>query len=431
MTERKDRRQLALLLQGQLVTNAGNQVYDVAMLLWIKSLTGSAALMGLAMLMTNLPQALLAPLGGKLSDRFGRVRTMVAADLASALAAGVVVLSIWSGADPMWMIAALCVGNVVLGAAAACFNPAVLALIPALVPRGQLERGNAAHQFSRMGGQVIGQGAGGLLVAALGAAGAFLINSASFLVSAGTEIWIKDPQKPTPPSPTGGQTKGSLLGETLKMLGQVLREPGLRGLLLYVAAFHLCLSCLPVLLPFYTEHVLGLPDTWFGFFVAAYTIGIMVGFVVAGRLGAVASRFRLIAAIGGVVGVLFGVAAGTSTPAIAWPVFLGIGVGIGVVIVNLMTELQLRAPEGERGGIMGAASALGDTSFPLGMALTGVVLDVLARQEISFALSTRVILAASAAATVLVAGSALVGAPPPSPAGPCPGESEPPHERVV
>jgi MFS family permease len=430
MPEGKNRRQLVLLLQGQLVTNMGNQVYDVAMLLWIKSLTGSAALMGLALLMTNLPQALLAPLGGKLSDRFGRVRTMVAADLVSALAVGVVVLSIWSGADPVWMITALCVGNLLLGAAAACFNPAVLALIPALVPRRQLERGNAAHQLSRMGGQVIGQGAGGLLVAALGAAGAFLLNSLSFLVSAGTEVWIKDPDRPAPAS-TARAAEGSLLGETRSTLRKVLREPALRALLFYIAAFHLCLSCLPVLLPFYTEHVLLLPDTWFGLFVAAYTMGIMGGFVVAGRLGPVTDRFRLIAAIGAVVGVLFGVAAATSSPLIAWVVFLGIGVGIGVVIVNLMTELQLRSPEGERGGVMGAASAIGDTSSPVGMALTGVALDVLVRQQISHAVSTRAILAASAALTVLVAGSALLGTPSRTAAGPSEGRPEPPSKRVV
>ena len=415
MTEGSNRRQLVLLLQGQLVTNGGNQIYDVAMLLWIKALTGSAGLMGLALLLTNLPQALLAPLGGRISDRFGRVRTMVAADLVSAAAVSVVVLSIWADVGPAWAIVTLGAANVVLGAAAAGFNPAVLSLIPALVPRHRLERGNAAHQFSRMGGQVVGQGLGGLLVAALGAAGVFLVNALSFLVSAGTEVWIREPQTPTPPPGTEA-TAGSLLGETVSTLGRVWREPGLRALLLYVAAFHLCLSCLPVLLPFYTEHVLQLPDTRFGFFIAAYTLGIMGGFVVAGRLGPVTARFRLIAAVGVVFGVLFAGAGATSSPIVAGGVFLGIGVGIGVIIVNLMTELQLRAPEGERGAVMGAASAIGDTSFPVGMALTGLALEVLAGQGISHAASTRAILVTSAVVTVLVAGSALLGAPPPTPA---------------
>lgn len=83
MTAHKSLRNFLLLLQGQFVTNLGNQVYDIAMLLWLKELTGSAAVMGMAMLLTNLPEVVLAPLGGKIADRAGKVRTMVFSDLAS------------------------------------------------------------------------------------------------------------------------------------------------------------------------------------------------------------------------------------------------------------------------------------------------------------------------------------------------------------
>jgi MFS family permease len=383
----------------------GNQIYDMAMLLWIKELTGSASLMGLAMLTTNLPEAVLAPLGGKISDLFGRVRTMVVADLVSAAAIGIVVLSIVFGTPASVMILALCVSNVVLGVSASCFDPAVLALIPELVPGKKLEKGNAAHQFSRMGGRVIGQGAGGLLFSALGAAGAFVLNSLSFLFSAISEVWIKVPRPQ--PTPKQNPTDHSLLAETVETLRKVFREPDLRVLLIFIAAFHLCLSCLPVLLPFYAEHVLHLPDSWFGFFIAAYTIGIMAGFIVAGNLKLPTSRFRLIAAAGAIVGALFGVAASVSSYPIAWAVMLGIGIGIGVIIVNLMTELQLKSPESERGGIMGTAQAIGGSSFPLGMAVTGILLDVMHRQGISYAVSTKTVLTISAIASVLVAVTAL------------------------
>ena len=76
-TATRTTRNLWLLLQGQFVTNMGNQIYDIAMLLWIKEVTGSASLMGLALLLTNLPHALLGPLGGKLADRFGSVQPLV------------------------------------------------------------------------------------------------------------------------------------------------------------------------------------------------------------------------------------------------------------------------------------------------------------------------------------------------------------------
>ncbi len=404
-TATRKRRNLWLLLQGQFVTHMGNQVYDMAMMLWIKEVTGSASLMGLLLLLTNLPQALLAPLGGTLADRLGGVRAMVTADLVSAVAIGAVAGTVWWRAEPAVIIVVLCAGNLVLGVAGACFNPAVLALVPELAPGPDLARGNAAHQSSRMGGQILGQGLGGVLFAALGAAGAFFVNALSFGFSALTEAAIRV---------RGGGARarsvrggGTLLRQTAATVRGVLGQADLRALLLYIAAFHLCLSCLPVLLPFYVEHVLSLSDWWFGFFIAAYTIGIMVGFAVAGALGAPASRFLLVARVGAIVGALFGAAAFCRSYLLAWPILLGIGVGIGVIIVHLMTELQTRAPGRDRGGIMGAAEAIGGTSFPLGMALTGIVLDTMSGLGIPYATATRAVLATSAVACVLVAMTAL------------------------
>ena len=177
MTSSRPILNLALLMQGQFVTNLGNQVFDIAMLLWIKELTGSAAIMGLAMLLTGLPEALLAPFGGRIADRFGRLRVIILSDLVSAAVVGCVLIVVLVDVEPALAITALCIGNVVLGLSASCFGPAVSALIPSLVAAAQLEKGNAAHQFSRVGGRVVGQGLGGLLFAMLGVGGAFTINA--------------------------------------------------------------------------------------------------------------------------------------------------------------------------------------------------------------------------------------------------------------
>jgi MFS family permease len=373
------------------------------LLLWIKELTGSAAVMGLVLLMSNLPEVLLAPFGGTIADRFGKARTMVVADLVSAVAVGLVCITIWLGLRPSLIILALCASNVVLGIAASCFNPAVSALVPALVPRGKLERGNAQHQFSRVGGRVIGQGSGGFLFATLGAMGAFVANALSFMVSAVSEMFIRSP-KDLPVEARPGRT---LLRETGETLRRVWRERGLRSLVVYIAVFHLCLSCLPVLLPFFAEHALRIPDKWFGVFIAAYTAGILLGFTVSGALRPPGSRFRFIAAVSGGVGLLFGGVAATSLPAVAWVLLLGIGIGIGLIIVNLMTELQLRSRDHERGAIMGVAHGVGGSSFPIGMALTGLALDGMHRLEIPYTVSSRAILAVSAMAALLVAATAL------------------------
>ncbi len=398
-------RNFLLLIQGQFVSNVGNQVFDIAMLLWIKEITGSAAVMGVAMLLTSLPEVLLAPFGGKLSDRYGRLRTIILSDFVSAAAIGTVLVAIWFSWEPEFAIIALCICNVLLGLSAACFGPAVSAIVPALVEEQNLARGNAIHQFSRMGGRMLGQGLGGLLFAVVGVGGTFLINACSFLASALSETWIKLPLSKV--EPECERQDNSLIKETFKMLGMIWQDRKMRALLIYIAIFHLCLSCLPILLPFYAEHVLAIDDIWFGLFVAVYTLGIMLGFVVAGIIR-YKERYRLIAKAGALVGGLFLGVAYSSSVIISSISLLGIGIGIGVIIVNLMTELQLSSPERDRAGIMGAAQAIGGSSLPIGMALSGLLLDGLHFQGISYETAMQGILLTSAALSVFASITALL-----------------------
>ena len=392
---------MALLLQGQLVTNAGNHVYEVALLLWLKELTGSAALMGLALLATNLPEVLLAPLGGRVSDRYGRVRTMVAADVAAGLALVVVLAVVLAGAGARLTVVALCLGNVVLGVCLACFGPSVSALVPDLVPSASLAKANAAQQFCRVGGRLAGQGGGGFVFVALGPVGALAANVVSFFASALSEVFIKPPVREKPGQPKDRE-QGSLVRGTLDSLASVWRHGELRRLVSYIGFFHLALSFLPVSLPFFAEHVLDLAPGWFGFLIGAYTVGILAGFILAGVLKTKMSRLNLISLTGTLVGLFFAALGLVSGFFTSWAVLFMIGLGIGVIIVNLMTELQLQAPEDERGAIMGAAQAVGGASLPVGMALTGLIIDSLHSLGLGYAMIVRSMALVSGAACLAV-----------------------------
>ena len=266
MTEPPDKsiRNLALLLQGQFVSNLGNQVYDIAMLLWIKELTGSAAVMGLALLLTNLPEALLAPFGGALADRHGKLKTLILSDLASGLFLSLLLVVCLLDAPVEVRLVALGLTNVLLGMSAACFNPAVTALIPSLVGRAGLEKANAGNEFSNVGGRVVGQGLGGVIFSLLGAPAAFAINAASFFLSALSETFIRVPTSAAH-RPSDQKDQKNLAQGLKAVLLKVWRQKLLRHLLLYIAAFHLCLSSLPILLPFLAQHVLDLAAKWVGF----------------------------------------------------------------------------------------------------------------------------------------------------------------------
>ncbi len=399
-------RNLLLLIQGQFATNLGNQIFDIAMLLMIKELTGSAALMGLAMLMTGLPEVLLAPFGGKLADRYGRLRMVIVADFFGAGLIMIVVIALVAEVDSAILFLILCLVNSGLGFSAACFNPAISALVPSLVTNKDLESGNAAHQFSRTGGQVLGQGLGGMLYVAIGVVGAFSVNALSFLLSAISETRIKvdEPDRIGQDEPISLR---AIVKDTLTLMREVLAKAQMRRLLIYIAIFHLCLSCLPILLPFFADKVLALPNQWTGFFMAAYTAGVMAGFVLVGHVKPVNGRFTLIAKAGLAVGVTMVALSLTRHPVLVWALLVAIGIGIGLVVVNLITELQLSCDTDERAGVMGIAQAIGGSSLPLGMALTGILLDSLVAFGVGYAYSVASMLAVAGAMALMASASAL------------------------
>jgi MFS family permease len=72
---------LFLLFQGQLVSNMGTHVYNIAMILWIKEATGLAWLMGLLLIFSLLPNIVIGPLAGVVVDRWSRKKVIVLSDL--------------------------------------------------------------------------------------------------------------------------------------------------------------------------------------------------------------------------------------------------------------------------------------------------------------------------------------------------------------
>ena len=389
-----------LLVQGQFITNLGGHLYDVAMLLWLKELTGSAALMGLAMLFTSLPEAILAPIGGAVADRRGQVRTMVVSDLISGLTLFMILAAIWIADDPAVKVAALIFANLILGLCSACFTPSVTSLVPLLAPEGRLEQANAAQQFAGMGGRLVGHAAGGLVFAALDALWAVGLNAVSFILSAISEFFIR-PGKHS--AINSMEARESLVTSTFDSLKKIWIDSGMRRLILGIAVFHFCLSSLPVLMPFLAEHRLLLEGKWLGLLYVSYTGGIMLGFILAGlAAGRIDNRGAIIACAASLVGFFF-FAVGFSTSVwTAVPSLAGTGMGIGIIVVNLMTELQLSAHDFERGRIMGAAQAVGGSSLPIGMALFGLLLDLLNKSGLAFHAAVSLLLSFSGAAAVLV-----------------------------
>jgi MFS family permease len=175
-------RDFRLLWCGLVVSLTGDGVFLVAVAWEAYTLRNSpVALAGVGMAAT-LSQLALVLLGGAVSDRLPRRTVLVTGDAVRGAALALLAVAGWAGHLRLWHLWA---AAAVVGAGAAFSSPAFDAIVPELVPPGQLQHANGLDQVLRpLTLRLLGPAAGGALVAALGTSGAFLLDACSFAVSA-------------------------------------------------------------------------------------------------------------------------------------------------------------------------------------------------------------------------------------------------------
>jgi MFS family permease len=175
-------RRFRLLWLGACASLLGDGIYLVALAWQAYSLTERPAGLALLGVCATVPQLMALVAGGVISDRFDRRQVLLLADVARAVAVGAVAVQVLGGNVQMWHLAVL---SIVYGAGAGFAAPAFDAILPSLVPDRELEQANALEQFLRPAMlRLAGPAVGGVIIAAGGAGLAFLIDAATFVISA-------------------------------------------------------------------------------------------------------------------------------------------------------------------------------------------------------------------------------------------------------
>jgi MFS family permease len=366
-------RNFFLLWQGQTVSQLGNEAFLIATAFWIKETTGSATLMGLMMACASLPSVLLAPFGGTFADRHSRVRIMIGCDLLAGLATLGLGLALLFGPGRTSVLIPLLFAVAIFGGVIrAFFMPAIQAAIPDLVPPERLPAANSLNQFSVQTSVFAGQAVAGVLYRYLGAAMLFTLDGLSYLFAGISEMFIADTFKKPERAPASGGVFREFLRETLAGLRYVGRQAGMRDFVLVACLLNFLGMPLFVLLPFYVEKALGAGADWYGFLLAAMSIGAVLGYVLAASLSlrGPARGWTL------VCGLLFGPLLFSAVGFVhfrwlAMALCFGSGLALGLVNIYLITLLQISTPAELRGRVLGLLATLGGGLVPLGMALGG------------------------------------------------------------
>jgi MFS family permease len=321
------------LLIGLAVSQAGDWLYNVALLAFVYERTQSAGWLAATTAARVLPIVVLGPLGGVIADRFDRRRTMIVSDL---LRAGLMVaLAVVALAGLPVVLAPVLAG--LATAVAAPYPPCAAATTPRLVPDEDLPGANAARAVVGMGAVAAGPVVGALLLLLGPASTAFLVNAGTFGLSVLAVLAIPAGAAFRPgraPELRSGVVADIVLG------ARALRShPVAVRLLGADVVCSVVYGMQTVLLLLLTRH-LGFGEAGYGYVLAGLGVGGIVGTTVAGRAAA-SGRPRAVL-IGALLVLAVPAALMAVTPWLAGLLLWAVISGSGAVLVEVLCETALQ-----------------------------------------------------------------------------------------
>jgi MFS family permease len=314
------------------------------------------------------------PFLGILADRGNRKVIMISADLGR----GACMLGLlFAGTEGRLWIAYPLV--FLATALSSLFKPAMSSVLPAIVgDEEKLVQANGIWGQMNSVSFVLGPALGGVL-ALLGAPEiAFVINGATFLISAATLIFLRIPPREVPERTEGEEQEG-WLSETLAGFRFLFREN--EGVLVALTVSFAGLTFVGggiwTLILVLSEEAFGLGTEGSGFLNAVYGAGGVVGGLTAGYL---ASRIRLGPAIiwsmaaTSMVFLLLGISPAGVLPFV---ILFVVGVLDIMVDVNGTTIIQTATPEQLLGRVFGAFEASIITAMLVGALVVGPLIEIL------------------------------------------------------
>ncbi|SDH80698.1 MFS transporter [Nonomuraea jiangxiensis] len=173
------------------VSQFGSQISYVALpLLAVTALGAGPGEVGLLAALGTLTVLLLGLPAGAWVDRVRRRPVMIAADLSRAAVLLSVPLAWWGGWLGMGQLYAVAV---LVGAGSLVFDVASLSLVPGVVGRDRLTAANSLLVGTGAGMDIAGRSVAGVLVQAVGAPVAILVDAVSYLWSA---VWLRGVHEP-------------------------------------------------------------------------------------------------------------------------------------------------------------------------------------------------------------------------------------------
>jgi MFS family permease len=357
-------RNFRLFFIGQLISNTGNWLTNVALTLLVLSITGSGVAVGLMAACQYGPILLLTAWGGAIADRSNKRRMLLATQsLEMAQSAGLAVLAFAPHPPLTGLYVLAVVGGVVL----AFDNPLRRSFVTEMVPREDIP--NAVVLFSTIVNvaRVLGPALAGLLVVTLGYGWCFAIDAATYVAVITCIVMMRPSELRRQP------VKPRTRGEVREGIRYVQSVPVLWIPFVMMAAIGTLAYNFTVSLPLFVTQSLHSTD---GVFTVLYSIlgfgSLMSALVVAHRRLVGISHILLGAVALGVSMLLL---SAVPTEALAAPVVFAIGISSILYSTSTTAIVQVESRPEMHGRVLALQSVLFVGTTPIGGLLVGWLAD--------------------------------------------------------
>lgn len=315
------------LWAAQAVSAFGSRITRTALpIIAVSTLDQPDSIIGILMALQLAPGVVLAMFAGGYVDRGDKRKILIGADL---IRAGVVASLTLAWVLGLLSMAHLIVVGAIVGAATALFQITDNTYLPELVGKEHLAEGNAKLESTDAIAEITGPATAGVLISAIGAPLAVVIDAFSYLWSA---LWlgrIETRSGPVAAAPAPAEKpRGPLRAADLRVgLRVVFGHPSVRWIVISHMVWSICGGFFISLYTPFCLRELGLDQSIFGVIVAMGGVGSLAG--------ALVSR-SLVRAIG--LGRTIVIASALS---LACAVFIPLATGPVVVVVAFLVLHQL------------------------------------------------------------------------------------------
>jgi putative nucleotidyltransferase with HDIG domain len=348
---------------GQAVSYFGDMMNTTGLAIMLFVLTRSTGVVALGLIAKAVPVIAFGLVAGPIVDRFNRQHVMIVADLIRGLLTVTIPFFALNWLPGVFVAVAL------VATASTFFNPAKQAILPNLVPPGQLVKANSLVTSSERVMELLGYSIAGIIAAAVSWAPLFLVDAGTYIFSAMTLLGVSDALR------SAGKKHLRIVDDIVAGMRFIVTSPTLRSTMTLTTMAALFMGLTFPTLVFLAYETLKAGPSGYGFLEAAIGAGAIIGALIAPQL---MNKYRAgVLILLGVVG--FGASYALTgllqnLPLALIFLFLG-GAANTAYLVPLVSVTQREAPDYIRGRVMSSRFLLAQTGLLGGIALAGPLKD--------------------------------------------------------